>query len=138
MSSQTQQLSIDLAKVVGAEQVIAGGDIGERYRLDITKAYSSRPAFLVRPATTEQVAAVVQLAAAHHTPVTVIGGQTGTVGSAVPSDSGIALSLERMNRIIEIDVLSMTMTVEAGCLLQLAQEAAENSGAFLPLDLGAR
>jgi len=138
MPSETQQLGIDLAKVVGAEHVISETDIGERYRVDITKAYTSRPAFLIRPATTEQVAAVVQLAAAHHTPVTVIGGQTGTVGSAVPCDSGIALSLERMNRIIEIDVLSMTMTVEAGCLLQLAQEAAENAGAFLPLDLGAR
>jgi FAD/FMN-containing dehydrogenase len=138
MPSELQLLNIALAGVVGSKHVTGASEIGERYRIDITKAYSSHPAFLVRPATTEEVAAVVQVAAAHQTPITVIGGQTGTVGSAVPTDGGIALSLERMNRIIEIDVLSMTMTVEAGCLLQIVQEAAENAGAFLPLDLGAR
>jgi FAD/FMN-containing dehydrogenase len=138
MPSVEQQLGIALAGAVGAEHVVAGAEIGERYRVDVTRTYASRPAFLVRPVTTEEVACVVQAAAAYRTPITVIGGQTGTVGSAVPSDGGIALSLERMNRVIEIDSLSMTMTVEAGCILQLAQEAAENAGALLPLDLGAR
>jgi FAD/FMN-containing dehydrogenase len=127
-----------LAEVVGAQRVVTGAAIGERYRLDVTKKYSSRPAFLVQPATTDEVAALVRVASAHRTPITVVGGQTGTVGSAVPSDAGIALSLERMNRIIEIDLPSMTMTVEAGCLLQIAQEEAEKVGALLPLDLGAR
>jgi FAD/FMN-containing dehydrogenase len=138
MPEGAQHIGTELAAAVGAQHVIAGLDIGERYRIDITKKYASHPAFLVRPATTDEVAAVVRVAAAHRTPVTVIGGQTGTVGSAVPSDGGIALSLERMNRIIEIDWLSMTMTLEAGCLLQIAQEAAEKAGALLPLDLGAR
>jgi FAD/FMN-containing dehydrogenase len=133
-----QRLGAALAKVVGEAQVIAALDIGERYRLDITKKYSSRPAFLVRPATTEEVAGVVRLAAFHRIPVTVVGGQTGTVGSAVPSDGAIALSLERMNHILELDLQSMTMTVEAGCLLQIAQDEAEKAGALLPLDLGAR
>jgi FAD/FMN-containing dehydrogenase len=138
MHGETQPLGIALAAVVGAGHVTAALDIGERYRVDVTRKYASRPAFLVRPATTDEVAAVVRVASAHRTPVTVVGGQTGTVGSAVPSDGGIALSLERMNRITEIDLLSMTMTVEAGCLLQIAQEAAEDKGALLPLDLGAR
>jgi FAD/FMN-containing dehydrogenase len=132
------QIGIELANVVGANQVLAQPDIGERYRLDITKKYASQPAYLVRPATTDEVAAVIRIASGHSIPITVIGGQTGTVGSAVPSDGGIALSLERMNRVIEIDLLSMTMTVEAGCFLQVAQEAAESVGALLPLDLGAR
>jgi hypothetical protein len=64
-------------------------------------------------------------------PITVVGGQTGTVGSAIPSDAGISLSLERMNRIIEIHLFSMTITVEAGCLLQIAQEEAEGAGCRL-------
>ena len=59
-------------------------------------------------------------------------------GAAVPSDGGLALSLERMNKVHAIDTLSMTMDVEAGCILQVAQEFAEAQGAFLPLDLGAR
>jgi FAD/FMN-containing dehydrogenase len=138
MKNAVQNLGDALVEAVGLKQVVAAADIDERYRIDITKAYASSPAFLVRPATTEEVAAVVRVAAAHRTPITVIGGQTGTVGSAIPLDAGIALSLERMNRISEIDRLSMTMTVEAGCILQRAQEAAEEAGTLLPLDLGAR
>jgi FAD/FMN-containing dehydrogenase len=138
MIAKMQALGVDLATAVGSNQVAAGPEIGERYRLDITKKYASQPAYLVRAATTDEVAAVIRIASAHRTPVTVIGGQTGTVGSAVPTDGGIALSLERMNRVIDIDLLSMTMTVEAGCLLQVAQDAADNAGALLPLDLGAR
>lgn len=131
-------LETALVGVVGREQLFVGEAIGEHYRIDISRRYSSRPAFLARPATTDEVAAVIKLAAAHDLPVTVVGGQTGTVGGAVPADGGLALSLERMNRVIEIDPLSMTMTVEAGCILQLAQEAAEAQQVFLPLDLGSR
>ena len=80
----------------------------------------------------------VKIAAQHGLPVTVVGGQTGTCGGAIASDGGIALSLERMNRIEEVDTVSMALTVEAGCILQTAQEAVEAEGAFLPLDLGSR
>jgi FAD/FMN-containing dehydrogenase len=138
MQGETQRLGTALAGVVGPAYVVAASEIGEHYRIDVTRKYASQPAFLVRPSTADEVAAVVRIASAYVTPITVVGGQTGTVGSAVPSDGGIALSLERMNRVIEIDLLSMTMTVEAGCLLQNAQDAAETAGAFLPLDLGAR
>ncbi|MFC4595473.1 FAD-binding oxidoreductase [Sphingobium tyrosinilyticum] len=81
---------------------------------------------------------MVKAAAAAGLPLTVIGGQSGTVGGAVPSDGGIALSLERMSRILEVDRLSMTMTVEAGCILQAAQETAEAQKTLLPIDFGAR
>ncbi|MFC4595670.1 FAD-binding oxidoreductase [Sphingobium tyrosinilyticum] len=133
-----EQLRYRLEAIVGADQVRSGADIGERYRLDLTRRYAGAPAYLVKPATTLEVSEVVKAAAAAGLPVTVIGGQSGTVGGAVPSDGGVALSLERMNRIVEIDQLSMTMTVEAGCILQVAQEAAEQQGALLPMDLGAR
>lgn len=132
------ELQQALTAVVGEEHLLTGAAIGEHYRVDLTRKYQSQPACLVRPATTSQVAAVLRLAHQHHTPVTVIGGQTGTCGAAVPSAGGIALSLERMNRITEIDVEAMTMTVEAGCVLQVAQEAAEAQELMLPLDLGSR
>ena len=134
----TQDLGPQLAAIVGERWIQAGDAIGERYRIDISRKYHAAPAWLVKPATTGEVAAVVKAAAGAGVPVTVIGGQTGTVGGAVPADGGIALSLERMNRIVEIDRLSMTMTVEAGCILQVAAEAAEAQDTLLPLDLGAR
>ncbi len=127
-----------LAAIVGAAHVAGGDAIGERYRLDITRKFAAQPAWLVKPGSTAEVAAIVRVAVAARVPITVIGGQTGTVGAAVPSDGGIALSLERMNRVLEIDTLSMTIRVEAGCILQAAQDLAEAQGALLPLDLGAR
>jgi FAD/FMN-containing dehydrogenase len=127
-----------LAAIVGAGQVLAGEDIAERYRVDISRKHSSRPAFVVRPGCTDEVAKIVSLAAAQRLPVTVIGGQTGTVGGAVPAEGGLGLSLERMNRIVEIDAAALTITVESGCIVQLVQEAAEGQDLFLPLDLGAR
>lgn len=133
-----EALISELSAIVGRPHVHSGDAISEKYRIDVTRKFQSRPAALVKPGTTDEVAAVVRLSAAHGWSVTVVGGQSGTVGSAVPAEGGIALSLERMDRITEIDTLSMTMTVEAGCILQLAQEAAETRGALLPLDLGAR
>jgi FAD/FMN-containing dehydrogenase len=127
-----------LEAIIGAANVFAGDDIGEHYRVDVLRKFLSTPGYMVRPATTEQVSEVMKLANELGLPVTAVGGQTGTAGGAIPSDGGIALSLERMNRIEQIDLDSMTMTVEAGCILQIAQEAVEKQGAFLPLDLGSR
>ncbi len=132
------ELAPRIAAITGERHVFTGDAIGEHYRVDITRKYKSQPAILVKPQTTEEISEIVRLAAAQNMPITVIGGQTGTVGSAVPANGGLALSLERMNRITEIDRLSMTMTVEAGCILQIAQETAEAQGTLLPLDLGAR
>jgi FAD/FMN-containing dehydrogenase len=128
----------ELAGIVGKRWVQQGEEIGERYRVDIMQKYSSAPGWLAKPATTEEVSAIMRAASAAGVPVTVIGGQSGTSGGAVPSDGGLALSLERMNQVLEIDPLSMMMTVEAGCIVQNAQEAAEAAGTFLPIDLGAR
>ena len=134
----TEALQSKLEAIIGAGNVFAGDDIGEHYRVDVLRKFTSKPAFMVRPATTEQVSEVMKLANEAGIPVTPVGGQTGTAGGAIPSDGGIALSLERMNRIEQIDLDAMTLTIEAGCVLQTAQEAVEKEGAFLPLDLGSR
>ena len=134
----TDTIQSKLEAVIGASNVFAGDDIGEHYRIDVLRKFTSAPALLVRPASTEQVSAVMKLANEAGLPITVVGGQTGTAGGAIPSNGGIALSLERMNKIEEIDLAAMTMTVEAGCVLQTVQEAAEKQSAFLPLDLGSR
>jgi FAD/FMN-containing dehydrogenase len=67
------------------------------------------------------------------------GGNTGLVGGSVPDDSGqqIVLSLGRLNRVRQIDAANLTMTVEAGCILQAAQQAAEDTGLLFPLSLAA-
>ncbi len=127
-----------LNDAVGPDQVFTGDAIDVRYHTDLRGQPLPRPAFVVRPGSTEEVAAVLRAAGRHGVPVTTQGGRTGVVGGADPGPGGIALSLERMNRILEIDPASMTMTVEAGCVLQTAHEAAEAQDMILPLDLGAR
>src|SRR5690348_15447516 len=111
-----------------AEAVKSG--LGGRGRLGV-------PVAVVKPASTAEVASVLRLCHGAGQPVVPWGGLTGLVEGA-RSDGAIALSLQRMNHIEEIDSEGATMTVEAGCVLQTACEAAEAKGLFFPLDLGAR
>ncbi|MBV9997259.1 MAG: FAD-binding oxidoreductase [Caulobacteraceae bacterium] len=96
-----------------------------------------RPLAVVRPRSTAEVSTILRLAHAAGQPVTAWGGRTGLVEGA-QADGALALSLERMDRILEVDPAGGTMTVEAGCILQSACEAAEAKGCQFPLDLGAR
>jgi FAD/FMN-containing dehydrogenase len=94
---------------------------------------------VVRPASTPEVAAVVRACAAHGASLVPQGGNTGLVVGSVPDDSGtqVVLSLQRMNAVRGIDRANLTMTVEAGCVLQAVQQAAEAEGLLFPLSLAA-
>ncbi len=91
---------------------------------------------VVRPTDTEDIAKAVAVCADHGVSVVPLGGNTGLVGGGVAS-GGIILSLERLNKIIDVDALNHTMTVEAGCVLANIQTAAQDAGCLFPLSLGA-
>jgi FAD/FMN-containing dehydrogenase len=136
----TAQLSPDplvaeLEAALGPDAVFAGEAALEKAQGAWMRLGSPRA--VVFPRSTEEVSAVLKVAHRLGAPVVPWGGKTGLAGGAT-ADDAIALSLEKMNRIEEIDVASATMTVEAGCILQVACEAAEAQGLLLPLDLGAR
>ena len=95
------------------------------------------PLAVARPKLTSEVSAVLQLCHGTGHPVVPWGGRTGLVEGTY-ADGAVALSLERMNHIVEIDAEGATMTVEAGCVLQQVCEAAEHKDLFFPLDMGAR
>jgi len=96
------------------------------------------PAVILRPANTEQVSQVMKLCHAAGQPIVAWGGLTGLVASANVEHGELALSLERMHAIAEIDETAATATVEAGAILQNVQEEIDQHGLILPLDLGAR
>jgi FAD/FMN-containing dehydrogenase len=123
---------------VGAGQVLADGDLSA-YELDWRKRYRGRALAVVRPASTVEVAAVVRACAMHGVGLVAQGGNTGLVGGSVPDDSGaqVLLSLNRMNRIRAVDAPNLTLTAEAGCVLQAVQEAAADQGLLFPLSLAA-
>lgn len=93
---------------------------------------------IVRPVSTEQVSAILAACNQRGQAVVPHGGLTGLVGGALTRPGDIALSTERMNRILNLDATGRTLTVEAGVTLQAAQETANEAGLMLALDLGAR
>lgn len=92
------------------------------------------PDLVVLPADTPQVAAVVRLCAAHRVPIVVRGAGTGYTGGAVPTHGGVLLSMERMNRILEIDEVNLLAVVEPNVITGELQRAVEERGLFYPPD----
>lgn len=127
-----------LSSLLGSDQLLIGLAIGEKYQADWSGENPHLPRLVVRPNNVEIVSQLLKYCNKHHLSVVTQGGMTGLAGGATPQDNEIALSLERMNGIIELDHQSMTMTVKSGTPLQLIQQAAEAVGLRLPLDLGAR
>lgn len=127
-----------LRAAVGPANVLTEGDLSA-WEVDWRKRYRGRALAVVRPGSTDQVAAVVKACAAHGVPLVTQGGNTGLVGGSVPDASGtqVLLSLTRLNRVREVDAANLTMTVDAGCILQTVQETADAAGLMFPLSLAA-
>ncbi|WP_218042358.1 FAD-binding oxidoreductase [Sphingobium fuliginis] len=128
----------ELRSIVGRAHCFAGDEIDQRYRTDLLGLYTCSPSCVVRPGSAGEVARVMEAARKARIAVTVLGGGTGGVGGTACTDGGIILSLERMNRVLEIDEDAMTITAEAGVTLQSLQEAAAGKGLLMPLDIGSR
>jgi FAD/FMN-containing dehydrogenase len=127
-----------LADVVGPGQVFSDGDLSA-WEVDWRRRYHGRALAVVRPSSTAEVAAVLRACALHGVAVVPQGGNTGLVGASVPDASGsqVLLSLTRLKRIRAVDHANLTLTAEAGCVLQTVQQAAAAQGLLLPLSLAA-
>lgn len=127
-----------LVEVVGSGGLRSGEAIPARNRKDASDTPEGLPALLVAPRTTEEVAAVLAICSRFALPVVVQGGMTGLAGGATPQAGEVALSLERMTGVEEIDPVARTMTVLAGTPLAVVQEKATEAGFLYGVDLGAR
>jgi FAD/FMN-containing dehydrogenase len=132
-----------LRSALGAQHVLTDGDLAA-YEQDWRKRAHGKALAVVRPANTQQVAAVVQAcqqarAAGQHVSIVPQGGNTGLVVGSTPDSSGtqIVLSLQRMAAVRSMDTANMTITVDAGCILQNLQAAAQQAGFLFPLSLAA-
>ena len=123
---------------LGSSIILTGADLPVRHERDWSTLPPVRPLAVARPGTTAEVAAIMRLCARHGVPVVPQGGLTGLCGGARPVPGCVALSLERMVGIEEIDEAAASMTVRAGTPLEAVQRAADEAGFFMPLDLGAR
>lgn len=125
------------ADIVSAAHLLTDAADTAAYTTDWRQRFHGRPLAVALPATTGQVAALVQLSRDTGTPLVPQGGNTGTVGGATPDTSGRALviALRRMNTIRAVDRDNATVTAEAGCTLAEVQAAAAGHGLLYPLSL---
>lgn len=136
----SQSLIDDLTAIVGDAGIRTENSETEGFLTDWHGQYHGQALAVVLPENTDQVSAVMKLADEHDIAIVPQGGNTGFMGGATPDTSGrtILLSLRRMNRIREIDATNMSMTVEAGCVLQTLHEKTEEAGLYFPLNLAAK
>ena len=131
-----------LQGIVGPANVLTEGDLSA-WEMDWRKRSQGKALAVVRPGATQEVADVVRLCAQHQQALGLSivpqGGNTGLVVGSIPDDTGrqIVLSLQRMNAVRATDAANLTMTMEAGCILQSLQDAAEAKGFLFPLSLAA-
>ena len=124
-----------LKVALGPSAVLEGAEAAEKAQGGWSKL--GTPRVVLRPASTEDVSKALALCHAAGEGVVPWGGKTGLVEGG-EAEGHIALSLDRMNKIEEIDVAAGTATVQAGCVLQALCDAVDAKGALFPLDLGAR
>lgn len=130
-------LQQQLAVIVGPAHVLTGEAELAPYLTDWRGRYRGRALALVKPGSTDEVAAVVRACAAAGVPMVPQGGNTSLCGAATPDQGGrsVLVNLSRLNRIRQIDAANNAITVEAGCLLSQVQEAAAAAGRLFPLAL---
>ncbi|MFT3938993.1 FAD-binding oxidoreductase [Rhodopseudomonas sp.] len=110
----------------------------EAYITEERNLYRGHSPLVLRPGSTEEVVAICKLANEARVALVPQGGNTGLVGGQTPHNGEVVISLKRMDKIREVDTSSNTMTVEAGVILQRAQEKAAEVDRLFPLSLGAQ
>ncbi len=123
-----------LGDVLGPGAVVRDPDALEPYGHDefSLRDIARAPEVMVRPSSTEETAAVMRLAGEFGVPVTPRGGATGLCGGCVPLYGGISLSLERLNRVLEVDRANQMAVAEAGVTLSAFAKAAEEAELYFP------
>ncbi len=130
----TDSLVDTLRHMVGADNVLMELQEMEPYSHDEVVGLQAYPEVVVRATTAQQVSEILQLAQRERVPVTPRGAGMGLSGGAVPVCGGIILSLEKMNRILEIDAENLMVTVEPGVITGDLHRAVEAEGLFYPPD----
>lgn len=128
----------ELQKALPPDAILSAGERLEEYGSDETEDLYFAPDLVVLPSTTEQVAEVMKISQRHRIPVTPRGAGTGLSGGALPVHGGIVLSLERMNRILEIDENNLCAVVQPGVITEAFQTQVEARGLFYPPDPASR
>ncbi len=130
----TPSLKTQLENIVGNNFAYDSAEILKEYSHDETEDLSYLPELVLKPQTPEEVSQILKICTENKIPVTPSGARTGLSGGALPVMGGVNLSLERMNKIIEIDERNLQATVEPGVINQVFHNACKEKGLFYPPD----
>ncbi|MFK8020358.1 MAG: FAD-binding oxidoreductase [Pseudomonadales bacterium] len=128
----------DLRSELPPTVIIDDADVLASHASDWSKSAALAPPYVLRPETSKQVSIILRLCNQYKQAVVTQGGLTGLSGGATPAEGEIALSLSRLQGVLEVDAKGQTITVRSGTSLQAIQEAADAAGFKFALDLGAR
>ncbi|MBI4535359.1 MAG: FAD-binding oxidoreductase, partial [Ignavibacteriae bacterium] len=134
----TKDVSEKLERIVGTGNIFTDDETRGIYAKDETEDFSFPPEVVIKPTSAAQISEIMKLANVYRIPVTPRGGGTGLSGGALPVHGGICLSMEKFNRIIEIDEKNYQAIVEPGVITQKFQEELESRGLFYPPDPASR
>jgi len=128
-----------LKAIVGSNNYIDDVLKMDSYLSDWRNQFQGASPLILKPLNSQMVSEILTLCNESHIGVVPQGGNTGLVGGSIPSNSGaeVIVCLEKMNKIIDIDPINYTMTLEAGCILSKVQDAALKANRIFPLSLAA-
>lgn len=128
------EIILALENIVGSAYIFTDEATRKTYGHDETEDLSFPPHVVVKPANTEEVAQILKVSNTYKIPTTPIGARTGLSGGALSIYGGIAISMERFNKIIEIDEKNLQVTTEPGVITQVLREAVAEKDLFYPVD----
>lgn len=130
----TAEILQQLDTIVGSTYLFTDEETRNHYGHDETEDYIFPPSVVIKPGTPEEIAAILKVANAHKIPVTAIGARTGLSGGALSIHQGIGLSMERFNKILNIDEKNLQVIVEPAVITQVLREAVAEKNLFYPPD----
>lgn len=132
--SSSIDIIASLTPIVGADNLASDEDARQVYGLDWTRFYSPAPLCVVFPKSVEVVQALVLFAREHGVSLVPSGGRTGLSGGAVARNGEVVVSFEKMNRILDFDLIDQVVTLQPGVVTQALQQFADDQGLFYPVD----
>lgn len=132
------ELIASFADIVGSANVLTAEPDKARYLVESRGLYRGTTPMVLRPGNVDEVSRIMKLASATRTAIVPQGGNTGHVAGQIPREgkADIVLSLERLNRIRDIDPVGNVIVADAGCILADIQKAADEHNRLFPLSLG--
>jgi glycolate oxidase len=130
----TEDILADIIAIVGVENVLTGKSELEKYSHDETEDLEYYPEVVVKPAMSQEVAALLVLCVKHNIPVTPRGAGTGLAGGALAIMGGLMIAMERFNKVLEIDERNLQATIEPGVITEVFMNQVAELGLLYPID----